>query len=145
MGRHVSVPHSVTLDGPVERSVAMLMYFPTLRHGGVELRTISKLACAEILSDFADALPDVVPAEAKRAAFRADSSERHVNVRVFRVVVRNRHPFERSSEIRLHPRQQIARQPFQIGSIAKFRRYDYLPKAFIAGPLPTFESLSDLN
>ena len=41
--------------------------------------------------------------------------------------------------------QHIARQLFKIGSIAKFRREDYLPKAFIAGPLPTFEPLSYLS
>jgi hypothetical protein len=95
--------------------------------------------------DFAKALPNIVPAEPKRAGIHTDTSNRDVNVRVLSIVVRDRNPFERSQQIRLHPRQQIARQLLEIGSIAKFRRKDYLPKAFIAGPLPTFKSLSNLS
>ena len=34
----------------------MLMHLPALGLGGVPLRAIPKLACAEILRDFADAL-----------------------------------------------------------------------------------------
>ena len=69
------------------------------------MRPVPKLACAKILSDFADTLPDVIPAEAQRSSPGADAAERHVNVRVLRVVVRNRDPFEWSSEILLHARQ----------------------------------------
>src|ERR1700683_2059277 len=121
------------------------MHFPTLYRGGVRLRTIPELAGAEILGDLADTLPDVFPAKANWEAFGADASECHVNVRVFRVVVRNRDPFKPGSQIRLHLRHQIARQLPEIGSVAEFRRDDDLPKAFIAGPLPIFESLNDLS
>ena len=80
------------------------MYLPTLSRGGIQRRSIAKLARAEIFRDFADTLLDVVPAETKRASFRADSPKGHVHVRVLRVVVGNRHPFERCAEVTLHPR-----------------------------------------
>ena len=40
------------------------MHLSTLSLGGVQFRAIPKLACAEVFRDFADALLDVVPAEA---------------------------------------------------------------------------------
>src|ERR1700733_7681574 len=115
------------------------MNLPTLGGGGVPLRAIPKLAGAEICSDRADAFPDVISAQAKWAPFGGHASQCHVNVWMFGVVVRYGHPFERSSEVLLHLRQQIASQLLEIGSVAKFGRYNDFPKAFIAGPLPTFE------
>jgi hypothetical protein len=52
----------------------MLMYFPALRNGGIELGAMSKLARAEILGDFADATSHVIPAEKKRAAVGTDAT-----------------------------------------------------------------------
>ena len=68
-----------------------------------------------------------------------------MNVRVLRVVVGNRHPFERRAEIPLHPRHQFASQPFQVGSVAELGRYDQLPEALIARLLPTFEPRRDVD
>src|ERR1700687_4673429 len=115
------------------------MHLPTLGHRGVPLRAIPKLARTEIFSDFADALFDVIPVEAKRPSLRADSPERHVNVRVLCVVMRNRQPLERSAKVLLQPRHQIAGRLPKIDSVTKFRGDNYLPKAFIAGTLPTFK------
>src|ERR1700738_4497195 len=112
------------------------MRLPTLGHRGGPLRAIPKLARTEIFSDFADALFDVIPVEAERPSLRADSPERHVNVRVIGVVMRNRHPLERSSKVLLHLRHQIAGHLPKIDSVTKFGGDDYLPKAFIAGTLP---------
>jgi len=61
---HIFRPQCIALDGAVKGRVAVLVYLSTLRRGGVELRTIPKLACAEIFRGAADALPDIVPAEA---------------------------------------------------------------------------------
>ena len=87
----------------IERRVAVLMYFPALRNGCIQLRAIPKLAGTEILCDFADALADVVSAEANRSSLRADASQSKMNVRVLGVVVGYRHPFERRAEVPLHP------------------------------------------
>ena len=65
--------------------------------------------------------------------------DNHVNVRVFRIVVGNRRPFEGRPEIILHALDQTARQVGQIDPITKFRRYDQFPKPFIARCLPAFE------
>ena len=62
-----------------------------------------------------------------------------MNVRVFCIVVGNRHPFEGRPEIILHALDQTARQAGQIDSITKFRRYDQFPKPFIARGLPALE------
>ncbi len=82
----------------------MLVHLPVLSRSGIQLRSIPKLARTEISRDFADALLDVIPAETKRPSFRTDCTKRHVNVRVFRVVVGYRHPFERCAEITFHLR-----------------------------------------
>ena len=66
-------------------------------------------------------------------------------MRVLRVVVGHRHPFERRAEVPLHPRHQIASQPFQVGSVAELRRYDQLPEALIARLLPAFEPRRDVD
>jgi hypothetical protein len=39
----------------------------------------------------------------------------------------------------------MARQLLKISPIARFRRYDDLPKAFIASVLPTFQPLRDIG
>ena len=52
----------------------MLTYFATLRIGGIEFRPIPKLACAQVLRDVADTLPNEVPAETKRPTFRSYAS-----------------------------------------------------------------------
>ena len=109
------------------------------------MRTIPELAGAKILSDLADALSDVIPAKSNWEAFGTDASKYHVNVRVFRVVVRNRDPFKPGSQIRVHLRHQVSRQLPEIGSVAEFRRDDDLPETLTAGPLPMFELANDLS
>ena len=129
------------VDDPIKRCEAVLMHLPTLRHGGIQLRAMPELASAEVFRDFADALLDVILAEMQRTALRADSPQRHVYVRVLRVVMGCRHPFDLRAEVLLHSRDEIAGQPFQVGSVAELRRYDQLPEALIARFLPAFEPL----
>src|SRR5260370_14895226 len=68
-----------------------------------------------------------------------------MNMRMLRVVVSYRRPFERCTEVPLHPQDQIASQPFQVGSIAELRRHDQLPDALIERLLPSFEPLRDVD
>ena len=120
-------PVGIALDHAVERSVAVLMHFVALSRCGIQLRPMAKLPRTEILRDFADALLDVVAADPKRPSFRADSSERHMHVRVLRVEVGHGHPFERRSKVALHTRDHLARQPFQVDPVAELGRHDHLP------------------
>ena len=93
---------SIPLDDAVKRRVTMLMYFATLRIGGIEFRPIPKLAGAQILRDVADTLPNEVPAETKRPTFRSYASQRNMNMRVLGIEVSRRYPFETRAEIGLH-------------------------------------------
>jgi hypothetical protein len=93
---------SISLDYAVKRRVAMLMYLATLRIGGIQFRPIPKLASAQILRDVADTLPNEVPAEAKGPTFRSYASQRNMNMRVLRIEVGRRYPFEARTKIGLH-------------------------------------------
>src|SRR5579871_3468307 len=93
---------SLPLDNAVERRVTILIYFTTLRICGIEFRPIPKLASAQILSNVADTLPNEVPAEAKRSTLRSYASQRNMNMRVLRIEVSRRYPFETRAEIGLH-------------------------------------------
>jgi hypothetical protein len=93
---------SIALDDAIKRCVAVLVDFPSLHVGRIELGAIPKLPRAQILGDFADASPDVIPAEANRMSFRADTSQCDMDVRVLGVVVRRRNPFERRPKICFH-------------------------------------------
>ena len=60
----------------------MLMDLATLRFGGVELGTESKLPRTVVLRDVPDALADEIPAEANLPSFRSDTSQCNTNMRV---------------------------------------------------------------
>jgi len=49
----------VAVDDPIERCIAVLVHLPTPGYGSIQLRTMPKLAGAEIFSYFADAQFDV--------------------------------------------------------------------------------------
>jgi hypothetical protein len=68
-----------------------------------------------------------------------------MHVRVLRVVVGRRHPFDLRTEVLLHPQDKIAGQPFHVRSIAEFWRYDQLPEALVTGLLPAFEPRRDVD
>ena len=70
----------------------------------------------------------------------SDAPDNDVNMRVLRVVVLNRHPFEVRSQILLHLLDQIARQAGQIDPITKFRRDDQFPEPFIARAPASFRA-----
>jgi len=93
---------SIPLDDAVKGRVTMLMYFTTLRIGGIEFRPIPKLARAQILRDVADTLPNEVPAETKRPTFPSYTSQRNMNMRMLRIEVSHRYPFKPRTEIGLH-------------------------------------------
>ena len=92
----------VAADGPIKRCEAVLMHLPTLRHGGIQLRAMPKLAGAEVFRDLADALLDVVLAEMQRATFRSGSPKSQMYMRMLRVVMGCRHPFDVRAEVFLH-------------------------------------------
>jgi len=93
---------SIPLDDAVERRVTMLVYLATLRIGGIQFCPIPKLAGAQILRDVADTLPHEVPAETKRLTLCSYASQRNMNMRVLRIEVSHRYPFEPRTEIDLH-------------------------------------------
>ena len=93
---------SIPLDDPVKRRITMLVYLATLRIGGIEFRPIPKLAGAQLLRDVADTFPNEVPAETKGPTFRSRASQRNMNMRVLRIEVSRRYPFETRAEIGLH-------------------------------------------
>src|ERR1700680_917677 len=97
------------------------------------------------LRNFADARFDVIPIKTERPSFRTDPTECDMHMRVLGVVVRHRDPFERGPKVLLHPRDQIASQALQVGSVAALRRYDHLPEALVARFLPTFEPRRDVD
>jgi hypothetical protein len=59
----------VAVDDPIKRGEAVLMHLPTLRHGGIQLRAMPKLAGAEVFRNLANALLDVVLDEVQRVAW----------------------------------------------------------------------------
>jgi hypothetical protein len=121
------------------------MNLPTLSHAGIQLSAIPELAGAEIFRDFADTLLDVILAQMQRAALCADSPDRHVHMRMLGVVVGDCYPFKGRAEVLLHPRDEIAGQPFQVRPIVELRGYNQLPEALIAGFLPAFEPFRDVD
>ena len=74
----------VTPDDAIERCIAVPMHLDAPPDAGlrlsIQLCTIPHLAGAEIFSDFAGALLDVIPAEMQRARFRADSPKRPMHI-----------------------------------------------------------------
>src|SRR5580658_2398275 len=66
-------------------------------------------------------------------------------MRVLRVVVGNRSPFQGRPQLVLHALDQTARQAGEIDPITKFRRHDQFPEPFIARGLPALEPRGNVD
>ena len=104
-----------------KRCEPRLSNFAPFRLRRVELRSVPELARAQVLSNFPNPVLDVLPAKAQRLTVVSAAPDNEVNVRVLRIVVSNRRPFEGRPEIVLHALDQTACQAGQIDAITKFR------------------------
>jgi hypothetical protein len=65
-----------------------------------------------------------------------DSSERNVDMGMFRVEVANGDPFDGNPDILLQLPHQITRQACEVNAVAEFRRDYDLPKTLVPRSLP---------
>ena len=87
----------------------MLPDIASLSYCRVELGAVSKLLRTEVFSNIPNARFHVFAVQMERFALAVHSPERHVDVWVFRVVMRNRCPFEMTiTQIASHSRHQLA-------------------------------------
>jgi len=88
---------------------------------------------------------DVVPTQLEVLATGIQTSERNVDMGMFRVDVRDSHPFERRAEIQLDAAHHVPRQPLQIKTLPEFRGDYQLPQPWIATLLPFKKFRSDID
>ena len=89
----------------------MLADFASLRRGRVELGAVSKLIRTEVFSNVADAAFHVIAVQVERLVLTVDPTKGDMNMWVFRVVMRNRDPFEMTiTKVAAHSRHQLAGQ-----------------------------------
>ena len=84
----------------------MLVNFAALGNSRIKLRPVPDLASTEILRNFADALFHVVLTETNRP-LGSNSPYGHMKMRVFRVVVSYRDPFDWCAEVLFHAQYQV--------------------------------------
>src|ERR1035438_10412536 len=87
----------------------------------------------------------VVPAQSQRLTVTSDAADHDVNMRVLRVVVLHRNPFQIRSQILLHLFDQTARQARQFYPITEFRRDDQFKHPLVPRALPAFELTGNVD
>jgi hypothetical protein len=71
--------------------------------------------------------------------------QRDVSMRVFRVVVDDRHPFQLGVKIPFHPSHQLPRVTRKVDPVPELGRNDDFEEPLIARSLPCVESLGNVN
>jgi hypothetical protein len=90
-------------------------------------------------------MPYIIPVEMKRLAVALYSSNRHMDVGVFGVVVRYCNPFEIRSQIGRDPFGQVASEPLQIDTLPELGRQDDFPYPLVTRRLPPFELADNVD
>jgi hypothetical protein len=98
-----------------------------------------------VLGDGSKSVPDVVPIQLELLAPGIHTSERNVDMRMFRVEVRDSHPFERTPQIGLDTTHHVPRQPLQVETLAELRGDYQLPQPWITTLLPFKKLGSDID
>jgi hypothetical protein len=106
--------------------------------------TLAELRRAKILGGVTNAHLDVLTIEAQFAPV-GPSAKSHVNVRMLRIEVRDRAPFQLSREFRFHPAQRFAGQPGQIHALSELRREDQLESPLVACGLPSIKAVGHIH
>jgi hypothetical protein len=107
--RHPNVRHvgiigyhaPVLLNRHVQGCEPLLRHFSPPRFRDIQGGSVSQLSCREVFGARADPPLDVIRRQPQRFTSRY-AAERHMNVRVLRVEMGNRHPFERVAEVGFH-------------------------------------------
>jgi hypothetical protein len=86
-----------------------------------------------------------VPIQLELLAPGIQSSECNVDMGMFGVEVRYRHPFERASEIGLDTAHHVPRQPLEIETLTELRGDYQLPEPWITALLPFKEFRGDID
>ena len=129
-------------DLALSRLVPVLVAIAAFCVGGVQLCAVSKLPREEILGDLTHSSLDEITVEAQCPPVPIHAPQRHVDMRMFCIVVRRRDPVQQAAaELPLDPAHQLASEPFQINLLSEFRRNDELPHPLIPGTLPAVEPL----
>jgi hypothetical protein len=74
-----------------------------------------------------EAISDVIPIQPECLASVIEATESHMDVGMFRVEVRNRHPFEGFVEVGFHAPHHVARKSLQVETLAELGGDDQLP------------------
>jgi hypothetical protein len=88
-------------------------------------------------------MPHVLGRDREGSASVIASADRQMDVRMGGVVVVDRHPFERRSEVRFHDREERSRVLAEIELLAFLGREDHLPEPSIAALLPVPKPVLD--
>jgi len=105
----------------------------------VALGSVPELAGTQVLGNAPNPLLQVVPTQTQGLTITSDAADHDVNMRVLRVVVLHRNPFQIRSHILFHLFDQTARQPRQLYPITEFRRDDQFKQSLVPRALPAFE------
>jgi hypothetical protein len=98
-----------------------------------------------MLGNGSKSILDVVPIQLELLAPGIQTSERNVDMGMFGVEVRDRHPFERASEIGLDTGHQVPRQPLEIETLTELRGDYQLPEPWITALLPFKKFRGDID
>jgi hypothetical protein len=111
----------------------------------VGLRAVAERLGGQLSTARADAVLHVLAVQEERPSGLVPAADGHVDVRVGRVLVVDRHPFEPRPEIPLHRVQDAAGVVDQVEGLAPLGGQDHFPQPRILGPLPAFEAPVDLH
>jgi hypothetical protein len=106
---------------------------------------ISNLARTKVLGGVANSILQIFPPYLEGLSVAPNATDDHVHVRVFCIVVGDCDPFEISPEIHCQAIDKLARETFQIYSVAEFGRQDHFPQARIARRLPSAQFAGDID
>ena len=94
---------------------------PAKRERGILFGSIAELHCCEMLGNGSKTVLDVVPIQLEPLAVGIEASQRNVDMGMFRVEVRHRHPVERCVKVGFHPAHHVPRQSLQVETLAELR------------------------
>src|SRR6266498_2476604 len=110
----------LALNYAVQAGEPQLVNLAPLRLNCIVDRAMAELFGKEILRAGSDTRLHVLSRKTQRLAFLVHSPQCDMGMRVFGVVVDNRHPVQGGLKIALHPSHEFPRVPLKVDSVSEF-------------------------